>query len=91
MVEAIATIMHAHNHDGMIFRYGCNILNVLLCDPSVAHYVATQVWNLGIVQLVQAALPLHVGKSGFEKLRRSAEQLAELMSQAAAFVAHGLA
>jgi hypothetical protein len=90
VVEAIATVMHAHSHDGLIFRYSCTILNVLLCEPGVAHYVATPVWNFGIVQLVQAALPLHVSKSGFEQLRRSAEQLAELMSQAAAHAAHGV-
>ncbi len=91
MVEAIATAMRTHSHDGLILNYSCTTLNALLCEPSVAQHVGTQIWNFGIVQLVQAALPLHVGNNRFERLRQSAEQLAELMSQAAARAAHRLA
>ena len=87
VVQAIATAMRTHSRDSLIFRYGCTTLNALLRDPSVALHTANQVWHLGIVQLVQTALPQHVGKRDFEKLRSSAEQLAELMSQAASLVA----
>lgn len=84
VVEAIATVMREHNQDGSVFLYGCITLNALLCAPTVAQYVATQVWSFGIVQSVQAVLPLHVSKKGFEKLRINAEKLATLMAQAAA-------
>ena len=87
VLQAIATAMRTHSRDSLIFRYGCTTLNALLRDPSVALHTANQVWHLGIVQLVQTALPQHVGKRDFEKLRSSAEQLAELMSQAASLVA----
>ena len=89
VVQAIAAVMRAHSRDSLIFRYGCTTLNALLREPGVALHVAKHVWHLGIVQLVQTALPQHVGTRDFEKLRSSAEELAELMSQAASLAAQG--
>jgi hypothetical protein len=87
IVEAIATAMQTHSQNSSILRYGSNTLNALLSEPSTALHVATQIWHLGIAQMVQTALPSHSSTRDFEKLVRSADQLAELMSQAAVYAA----